>query len=159
MLRIIRRTLRTIKKVFAYLPLLWNDSDYDYSSIYGLLHLKFSRMEKVWADYDQDFSYEGQEDDHETIKELKRLSGRLYEDEYLSESLVDHYEKWGDYMDFNDFIADTPDENGLYRWIGDTNKERHEEFMECSAQSKMIWEREKNELFNLLLDNIDKLWI
>lgn len=159
MFRTIRRVINTLKKVFTYLPVFWNESDYHYSSIYALLHTKFSRMDKVWEDYHQHFSYQGQEEDRQLIIKLMDLSGRLHRDDYLSEALVDHYEKWGNYIDLDKFISDKPDEDGFYRWIGDTNEERHSEFMECSLKASATREREKHELFNLMSDNIDKLWI
>ena len=41
------KTIKKIKKIISYIPLLWNDEDWDFYFLFKLMQFKIDRMEKT----------------------------------------------------------------------------------------------------------------
>lgn len=74
-----KKFINRIKTIFAYLPLLWNDHDWDHDYLYELIKKKLERKLKYFQN--NKITYE----DDRTIKELSiciHLLNRIIDDKY-----------------------------------------------------------------------------
>ena len=95
MKKFIKKIVRFVGKVFAYLPVLWRDEDYDYGHILSLLKYKLKRTRLHILK-------------HNIILDAKEVAAqityaetliqRLQDDNYLPELEEAHTEKWGEWV-------------------------------------------------------------
>ena len=76
MLRKIRRTIRNIRRCIRWLPVIWSDVWWDYTSLWKIVALKLRVMEEEWPNS----SYVGWESDLDDIRVARLCADRLSED-------------------------------------------------------------------------------
>lgn len=97
----LRRTGRFILRLFRWIPVLWNQEEWDYEYIYDLLEMK---MKELYENMSQD-----------TWHEQKGIKKRLKQIEVCLERL-DRWRNWPNYYDYPmDDIVHVPVENGCYK--------------------------------------------
>jgi len=159
MVNFFRKIKYGIENLIYFLPYIWNDRDWDYDFIYELLYIKLKKMEEHWEEYDGWLKSIDHENNLKDIKVAKNLCRRITDDNYLRNSLFWHDKKYGDYINFNEYISKKPNKDGLYDWIGDTNKKRSESFSRCSRHSDKIRNRDVEYLYELLKKKSRRWWI
>jgi len=87
----INKFFKKIKKLFDYIPIIWNDEDWDYFYFLNLMEFKMNRME----DY---FRNHGMSTDNievaDQIKLSKDIINKIKDDKYFDEVFSDYYNKW-----------------------------------------------------------------
>lgn len=97
----LRRVGRFILRLFRWVPLLWNQEEWDYSYIYDILILKMKELRK-------DMSKDCWHDQREVQKSIKQIDICL--------ARLDRYVNWVDYYDYPmEDIYTEPTEDGCYR--------------------------------------------
>lgn len=81
-----------IKNIIRWLPVIWNDVDWDTYYFYVILRTKLSHMEEYIR---KEGHHIGNEKDADDIKIAINTIDRLIEDTYLENALKWHKEKWG----------------------------------------------------------------
>jgi len=171
------RVIEKIKNLISWFPVIWNDFDWDYQSIYRILEHKLSRMENVIrGGYAVDA-----EATADKIKFCSLLCKRLAECDYLERALIPHKRKWGSIGDLitkelpggkrkwgsiGDLITkELP--GGMSEWLGpkwekaDTEEKRlqaEEEFRRAAIRADWRQEQDKNELFDAMKKYITGWW-
>lgn len=84
--------VRKISRVFQYIPVVWNNEDWDYYYLFILLKYKLSRMRKA---QEQDTWHSNSHVYAKQIKQCEYLLDRLAKDEYLFPLLDEHEKRWG----------------------------------------------------------------
>jgi len=89
----IKHIPRNLKRVIVWIPVIWNDSNWDYWAIFNILGFKLGRMEK-------DFMSDKSVSVYAPIaaKQMRYaqfLIGRIMEDDYCKEEREKHEERWG----------------------------------------------------------------
>lgn len=151
--------MKRIKRLLDWIPVIWNDYDWDYHSLYVIMRKKLSRMEDAIRDglaIDSEQTADG-------IHFAVMLLDRLIACDYLKNALIPHKRKWGE---LGDMITKEID-NGLLEWIGnkweyaDTEEKElqaEEEFRLAGKHSDWMEERDKNILFEHISKNITRWW-
>jgi len=153
------RVIEKIKNLISWFPVIWNDFDWDYQSIYRILEHKLSRMENVIrGGYAVDA-----EATADKIKFCSLLCKRLAECDYLERALIPHKRKWGSIGDL--ITKELP--GGTLEWLGpkwekaDTEEKRlqaEEEFRRAAIRADWRQEQDKNELFDAMKKYITGWW-
>jgi len=148
-----------IKRLVDWLPVIWNDYDYDYSSLYRIMRKKLSRMEtSIRGGYALT-----SEDTADDIHFAVMLLDRLIANDYLENALIPHKRKWGDIGDL--ITKELP--GGMLEWLGpkwekaDTEEKRlqaEEEFRRAGRRADWRREQDKNELFDTMKKHITGWW-
>ena len=160
MKKFIKRIVRFVGKVFAYLPVLWRDEDYDYAHILSLLQYKLKRTRLHILKHDIILDAQEVADQ---ITHAETLIQRLQDDDYLPELEKAHTEKYGEQINTSRQSANNPDcDIWTYHRAKATTPELHEQ--ERKEQQE-IWrlveearEKDWNELFLFLRDNVRNWW-
>ena len=150
--------IENIKNLIYWTPKIWNDSDYDFESIYSLLYFKFKRMEKFYKDENKTTSANHLETAHQ-IMVAKNLAKRLAEDDYLSNASVEYDKKWKDEKLF-DSVPTKFDKNGkplLYKMV-DRNEQQSKDFDRCCKLSDYLEKQDREYFFKYLIKNINSWW-
>lgn len=93
MIRLFKRILHVLK----WIPVLWNDYDWDYHFIFPILRFKLYNMGKCF--YNNISKGYGWVGDEKAIRELKTcvcLLDRLIEDDYEYEACRNMIDRWGE---------------------------------------------------------------
>lgn len=99
-IRFLKRLGRFIKREIRWLPILWNQEDWDYEYIYDLLEMKMKELRK---DMSKDYWHD-QKSVQRGIKQIEICLKRL-----------DRWRNWPDYYEYPmDDIYHEPIENGCY---------------------------------------------
>lgn len=97
----LRRFNRFVSRVIRWLPVLWNQEEWDYEYIYDLLAMK---MKELRTSMSRDIWHD-QKDVQKGIKQIDICLLRL-----------DRWRNWPDYYDYpTEDIVHVPTENGCYR--------------------------------------------
>lgn len=97
----LRRFNRFVSRVMRWLPVLWNQEEWDYEYIYDLLAMK---MKELRTSMSRD-TWHDQKDVQKGIKQIDICLLRL-----------DRWRNWPDYYDYPiEDIVHVPTENGCYR--------------------------------------------
>ena len=87
-----RKLLRGIRNLIYWFPIIWNDYDWDYHSIFEILHYKLTAMEKCIREHgialDTDATVH-------KIKVARILTKRLVDLDHLERALAPCELKWG----------------------------------------------------------------
>jgi hypothetical protein len=151
--------LRKIKRLIDWLPVIWNDYDWDYHALYVIMRKKLSRMEPAIRDGCAITSESTADDIHFAVMLLDRLIAC----DYLTNALIPHKREWGE---LGEMILGE-EENGLVEWLGsnwefaDTEEKRlqaEEQFRIAGKNSDWSEERDKEMLFDYLAKNIRNWW-
>jgi len=81
-----------IGNIFAWLPTIWRDRDWDYNYLFYMLHKKLSNMEKSMKNHSH---FVGSEKVVDDLKLCRILLDRLICDEYHDNAFIHHNRKWG----------------------------------------------------------------
>ena len=92
--RVPRHFFGWCRLMWDYAPILWNDVDWDYSSILRLLQYKLSRTRKYIVEHDRHLHSQkyGKQMAHAEF-----LIDRILIDEYLPKEVAAHDEKYGEW--------------------------------------------------------------
>jgi hypothetical protein len=118
-----------LERVWAYLPILWHDRDWDYAFILRLLKFKLERTRKriVANDFISEAGRVGKE-----IQHAENLIDRFLNDDYCKAEFQTHEEKWGKRT-----TTFTPHSSGLGSIMGYTRD---------NAKTAVDYEQERNEI-------------
>lgn len=145
---------KKIIKIIHWIPILWQDVDYDADSIYRLLYYKLKFMEEYFSS-DNTWSIDAKKIAKQ-IKIAKNLVKRLMEDDYLSNSLVEHIQK---YPDFLELALSMEQENSkFYKLVDKNSDEEKKSFRKCSKHADYLKEQDINYLFDYLKKHIKEWW-
>lgn len=146
---------KKILKIIRWLPILLKDVDYDSDSIYSLLYYKLKFMEEYFNG-DNAWSADAKKCAKQ-IKIAKNLAKRLIEDDYLSNSLVEHEQKYPDYLDLG-LSMEQRKESKFYKLIDKNSEDEKRSFARCSKHADYLKEQDINYLFDYLKKHIEDWW-
>jgi hypothetical protein len=144
-----------LENLYAYVPLIWHDRDWDYSFMLSLWELKFRRMAHQHLVY-------GHHVDHEKMARQLRvcaeLCARIRDDKYADAAGEKHDKKWGEMK-----MVTLPKRNPnacsvgtrFIREFAETDKEREQERKEFMRYIRHAEQQRANDL-KLLGDTIAK---
>ena len=138
----IRRVIRFIKRLFRWIPVLWNQEEWDFGYTYDILKLKLQEIRK---DIENDKIHT-----EDCIKEeLEQI-----------DSVLDHLDKfrhWEDYIDIpvpsEDFERYTPLEDGCYS-VNITKEER-----KAYEKARKFEQKHYNAFWNELKKYSNNWWV
>lgn len=145
---------KKIIKIIRWIPLLWQDVDYDADSIYGLLYYKLKFMEEYFSG-DNTWGVDAKKIAKQ-IKIAKNLAKRLMEDDYLSNALVEHEKKYPDYLELG--LSIEQDDFKFYKLVDKNSNEEKKSFRKCSKHADYLKEQDINYLFSYLKKHIKEWW-
>jgi hypothetical protein len=88
----INNTITSIKNIFRWIPIIWNDKDWDYYFLYKILYTKLLSMEKHLRKYGHSAN---SKKDADRIKTCINILKQLMKDEYHEKVFKPFYKKWG----------------------------------------------------------------
>lgn len=143
-----------VRKLIAYIPVLWRDRDWDYAYIYILLEFKLQRMEKCLLNGHHEI------DNYKQLGRAIELLGRLKDDAYYFTTplYLEHEKKWGKLIWLKD---DHPLDVKLVRENVKTREDWKQWSIESMEMHKELDDQKKQnkaEFFKLLHDNIERWW-
>ena len=154
MKKFIKKVVRFIGKVFAYLPVLWRDEDYDYGHILSLLKYKLKRTRQHILKHD--IIADAQEV-ADQISYAENLIQRLQDDDYLPELEKAHTEKWGDWvLEDNDAYPLGRCRENVF--TPELDKQQRQEQQEIWRLIEETREKDWNELWEHLNKNMRSFW-
>lgn len=144
----IKHLFRWIKKSIQYSIVLWNDYDWDYTSILCILKYKIQRTRKHLETCSVHCSHEN------SIKKMKvveHILQRLIDNDYCSEEYDQHHEKykWKDYLK-------KVENHTCYLW--DPPEEYRKESKRLLDKSAKLEQHDWEQLFKLLNKHIKHWW-
>lgn len=142
------RLLRRIWHVLVYVPLLWDDTDWDYSSLYFMVIFKLKRMEAAIRD-----GYNTRADEvADTVKEARLVLERVATDDYWT---------WRAYQDLliPDEYLDKPKHraDGCVEYVSNLPEEHAKEFKEITEREEAL-KRQDLEHFGKLFSKYSRTW-
>ena len=146
---------RGIINIIKWFPVIWNDEDYDFQTIYTLLYHKLNHMEQY---YESDKTYSANAD--KTAYEImiaKNLAKRLAKENYLNNALIEHEQKYPDYLE-KSFHTEKIEGKDLYRIMDLNSKEEKKSFERCSQLSDYLEQQDREYLFDYLKKKIRNWW-
>lgn len=151
-MKFIKRVFRFISKLFAYVPLLWKDEDYDYGHILSLLRYKLKRVRLHILKHD--IIVEAAEVAAK-IAYAELLIQRYLDDDFFPELQKAHDDKWGE-----DIWLAKPD--ALYCRKNVTIKELDEQELKEQREIYRLQDQERErvwkEIWTHLNDTMREYW-
>lgn len=149
----------TTIKFAKWLPVIWNDEDWDHYYIYAILHRKLKNMEDFFTS-DRAMALKGEEE-AKKIKVCINLLDRLMKDEYDIGAFKKHHEKWGE-PDFNwihhdDTYSKLEIKQERVKTEKDKKKERKEFHVACDKEYQLR-KQDINYLFSYIAKHIESWW-
>ena len=97
MLRKIKKIFKFLKRLWLYLPVIWNDCDYDYAAVITLIKFKLGHLREHIADHQMFIGWE------EVVKEIKKAEMLIikFSDEYPSEQADEVWKELFDHLKEN----------------------------------------------------------
>jgi len=156
----VKKFFRWIIKSIQYSIVLWNDFDYDYMFIMKILKYKIERTRKC---LDKNKLFVGYEEAVEKMRKAEQLLQQYINHEFVEDLYKAHKEKWGkrkikfepiidkegsSYITFYTEKAITPEQI----------KQEREEYHNILREEEKRKNEVKDELFNLIRDNIESWW-
>lgn len=148
----------SLKSVWAYLPVVWNDRNWDYSSFLDLMEFKLERMAEYHLRYGH---HVGNEDDARDLRVAAQLCARIRDDDYSKIPLEAHDKKWGENQ--NVFI---PTNHNITEWRmvrlnvrNDKDREQErEEFLVISKHADIQRQNDLDYLGKMLSEKLLGWW-
>ena len=143
-----------IMNLIKWCPTIWKDRDWDHEYLYDIMLKKLEFMEDLHRNRAH---YEGSELIADQMKKCCELIEALLDKEYNKDGFTKHDKKWG-----TSFLE--KDGTNYYTFqrkniITDENKkEEQDEFRLCIEKERELEQKDKEELFETMKDNIDKWW-
>ncbi len=142
-----------IKNVIKYRKFLSEDRWWDYAYILSMLHTKISKDAALYEKHGMTTMA-----DHYSrqMKYCADIIDRILEDKYDERELISHNKKWGERSyNFDDEIFDCTVENAN---TPEEKEQEKKEFLACLKAAEIQKQKDVNELFKFLSDNILKWW-
>jgi hypothetical protein len=148
-----------IKGLYNWIPVIWNDRQYDDYFLFKILRHKLILMER---EYRRINVYVGQEKDHKKIQLCVYILNRIINDDYFFNAFMFHDKKWGSPTLECENIG-----NGKNRVhikhknvITEEDKKKQKfEFSKCVEHENYLIKQDRDYLFNILNKHSDKWWI
>jgi hypothetical protein len=153
MINKIKSLYKDIKNLIIWIPVIWNDRDWDEKFMLQILHKKLDKMEKFFRS-DKAWSANSNKKAHR-IMVAKNLCKRLIKGSYLENATIE-YDKKYDGVDIEDIFKDLP--NGFREYIGDANKKRDNAFDKCCDHSIYMENRDWNLLWDIIKKHGNGWW-
>ena len=128
-----------IQNLIVWLPIIWNDRQWDYFYLYSLLNKKFELMENYFKKYSCCLE---SEEIAKIITEMKEACKRLIEDDYYDAPVE---------VDFS------LGKRGTFIRPELTDEQRAL-FMKAFQKEVELKKKDKDLVFDLLKEHIDELW-
>lgn len=148
-----------LERIWAYIPILWHDRDWDYAFILRLLKFKLERTRKriVANDFISEAKQVGEE-----IQHAEMLIERYLEDDYCREEMKAHEDKWGKLkMEFVDnpngagrIVKFTTEKALTLEETKQAEKERHAIYKEQDRRQQQDWK----DLWDHLKAKMQRFW-
>lgn len=142
---------KKIHKIIKYIPILWDDYDFDYSYIYKLLRFKLVRTYKAINE-----GFEVSKDKDKRLKPLARciqLLENLIENNY-NKKQMDLYHKKYPYV--NDFVKD--EKGNLVSKPSKDSAKKYQMLRRVMKEEGRLMNKDKRELFDLMTIHIHSWW-
>lgn len=144
--------------IIKWMPIVWNDRDWDHYYLLKILEFKLLKMEKLFRKYGNHMSSDKQA---RQLKKCSEIFKRLYKDEYQEESFMMHDKKWGDLnVEFKE-VSEDLSEIIFRRKNALTKKDKINEKHESKICIKKGYEKQMTDLkdgFRIMQDNILSWW-
>jgi hypothetical protein len=145
-----------IKNLIFWIPVIWNDEDFDYYHTYKILYNKLNKMEQFYRS-DKAWSADALQTADE-IKVAKYLTKRLMKDEYLTNALMWHEQKYSDFLDKALHFEPDKDNPKLSTWKDLNTEDEQKSFDRCCKHSDFMEKQDREYLFSYLCKNIKNWW-
>lgn len=153
------RIFRKIKRIIDYIPILWNNEDWDYEHLLELIEFKLKRIKKCIRQNDIIVEHEIQEIENSIDKTLKAIDNYLYHIENFTmldpDELYNVEMYWKKNEDRNTYSM-------TYKFIdGEDVPEDHEfhKYNEKYIKRLYLWQQANwNRIWNTIRDNSQKWW-
>lgn len=150
-------TIRGVRNLYEWFPIIWNQREWDYHYVYQLLHKKFELIEKHMKS-DNCVASVNQDRYIKQVQVLKYLLKRLIDNDYLDNALTRYHERYGDDFSLFDHFEDIDEKPGFKRYIDKTppnqKKERKRAYKHCDDMEKQDYEY----FFKLFKRNLQNFW-
>jgi hypothetical protein len=137
----IMQIIKNIKKIISWIPVLWNDRNFDEVFMLKILHKKLEGMEEFFRS-DRTWSANSDETAHE-IMTAKNLCKRLISKNYLNDSILQHHK-----LNFWEFLKKI--ENGKSFNFGDIDKKQDYELKKSFKHADYMEKQDWNYLWDLI---------
>lgn len=142
------RWLRKIRKIIDYLPLLWQDEDWDFAYILRMLQYKLQRTRNAIESND---IVESAPEISEQIRIAEDAIERLLVDDYAPELCAAIEQKYGEYV--------RPYSALQRRLVTPENElEYQRELVQYSEEAQRLRQQDLDLLFRQLRDHIEGWW-
>lgn len=153
-MRLFRDIWQGIISLVRWLPIIWNDRQWDQMYLFKILRVKFGLMEEF---FNKDaINVEAQKLGAE-IKNCCDILDHLLEDPYFEMAFNSHNKKWGD-------LAIVENDNGiikLERANVKTDKDKKlesKEFLKCCEKEDELINNDINLLFDTIKNRVQYWW-
>lgn len=156
----IKRVIRKLKNLWYWLPVIWNDQQWDHYYLYKVLAHKLRAMQRFFES-DRAVAMNGK-DMAEQIQVCADAAQRLWKDKYLSQALETHKVKWG----YPDFVFN-PISDELYEWHSmwyenasnyEENDLADREFGQACKRAELKRDKDRYVLFNTMRNKTEEWW-
>ena len=153
----LRTFIPNVKRLIKWIPVIWEDREWDYNFLYRILDFKIKNMQEF---YESGKSIIADEEVNKTIsemKEVRKLINRVSNHDYLEESLKEFNKKYPSFIE--ESMNFEPTEDGkFYTRVSKASQESEDEFKKASDISEQNKNNDMDKLFKLLRDNIEGWW-
>jgi len=153
----IKRFYRKIKNILSWMPILWENYEWDYVYLLKIIKKKLELMEDFYLHSEQAYSLDS-EKTADDIREAIAILDRMIECDYLSVALEKFDEKYPDY-EWGKF--DTKPVEGrtdAVEWVNDMTEEQQKLFRECGKISDDMENLDYEAFFNYLKNRLRFWW-
>jgi len=146
------KTRSFVFTIIKWSKILWNDCDFDYSTIWIILKFKLQCVREHIDECANHVDYE------KTVKEIKvaeDILERLIVDDYCGKKLEAHYKKWGNRLDK---LTEVVHDGKSYLTMPSPSKEEKREFLAIIKKEESLRNKDMKELGTYLKDHIRNWW-
>lgn len=158
-MRLLRIFYRNIKRIFYWLPIIWNDRDYDQVFFFKIMYHKLLSMKKFFGSNDALWLY-SKKAEKDIDKALKILE-RMIADKYDENAFMWHDKKWGN---LNTSTVKLPNGNFKFNVVREnviTEKDKEvekKEFHRCFEHAEKQKKQDLEYLFRILNKYVYEWW-
>jgi len=144
-----------IENLINWIPIIWNDRDFDHAYFHIIMLHKLKNMEKFFR---SDCAYSVNAiKDADNIKYTINLLERIVNNDYTQEALKPFYEKYPDYK-FEFEFEPCSDNPNFYRLIDDKTEDQKELLSICYKNADELEKKDLDELYKYLREHIEEWW-
>lgn len=150
----INKIIEGIQNIIRWVPVIYQDRDWDYDFIYVLLYHKLKNMQeffesdKVWSTKSDRVAKQ--------IMISKNLCKRLSDQQYLTNALTNYHNKYGE--DSTVWHSEPTENPKLHRLVWDWSEQQHKDFTKASNHSDYMEQQDLDYLFKYLRKYIQGWW-